>query len=415
MSKRLQPTQVILSFEHPARAVDSVAEAMAHGLRSHGAAVEVLTLPRDLPALSKLQPQEVSGVISMGSLPLNARIAGKPLWEHLTCRFDVFLLDALPYDLARVPALSEFLLAALQDARLGLLSPEDGYRRWLQDALPVRWAYLPFGAFSRIQPFCEPVTPQRRLCVIGTVGGELGGSPVGESLLGLLTRHLGHRFNQHRLEALSEALLAPNANSMPAITVCQELGWGTADALTQRCLPTIIAVDSWVKRERRLAAVRSLAGIPCDFFGQGWKELLGEIPGFRHMGTIWHEDIGLLLPHYLGVVNFDPNWSYGVHDRVYTAAASGVCVLTNENEALSAARLPRLATFNANRPDLAGVVHRAGWFEDFGKLHRPDAEQLSKHGWATRMAQWIGSGDTPQGVRLHEKEPEGSGIRSCKL
>ena len=389
----MEPVLLILCFEHPTNAVLSVGEAMATGLRSHGTAVRVCRLPRDLGVLAQLPPESVSGILSLGSLPLSAQIAGRPLWEHFPAPMQVYLLDALLYDLARVPAMGDFLVAALQDKRLGLLSPEDGYRRWLQPALPVSWGQLAFAAFVHATPFAAPVPAQQRLCVVGNVGNELGGSPAGETLLALLQRLLGVQFARSRLRRLVEALGASDADAMPAVTVCRELHWSPAQALNSRQLPTLIAVDSWVKRTRRIAAVRSLAGVPCDFFGSGWAELLGEVPGFRHVGQIQHNDIAKLLPHYSAIVNFDPNWQHGVHDRVYTAAAAGVAVVTNHNLALAGAAIPadRLALYDARRPDLAGAVREAGWLERRAPCFRVDTEMLTRHGWAARMAGWLGS------------------------
>lgn len=384
------PVFLFLSFEHPNNAVDTVAEAMALGLRAHGVDAAVCTLPRDLPKLAQLPPERVAGLMSLGSLPLTARIGGRLLWEHFPVPVSLFLLDALPYDLARVPGMATFLEAALQNPRLSLVSPEDGYRRWLGEALPVRWTHLPFGAFPAVQPGRVVEPPQARVCVIGTVGSELGGSPVGETLDALLQRVLGGAAPARRAR-LAEALTAPDAAAMPALTVCRELGWSPADALHSQRLPVLIAIDSWVKRERRLAAVRSLAGIPCDFFGRGWAELLGEVPGFRHVGQVHHGDIARLVPHYMAVLNFDPNWSHGVHDRVYTATAMGTRVLTNTNEALAGAALPGdlVATYDANRPALAQTLLDAGWLDALPAPARPRAELLAGHGWAARMAGWL--------------------------
>jgi hypothetical protein len=385
------PVFLILSFEHPANAVDSVAEAMANGLRCHGVDAAVCTLPRDLAKLSQLPADRVCGMISMGSLPLSARIGGRPLWEHFPVPVSVYLLDALIYDLSRVPAMGDFLVAALQNPRLSLISPEDGYRRWLGQALPVRWSHLPFAAFPQITPHEPAPDRQARLCVVGTVGSELGGSPATETLEPLLQRLLGQRVDASLRAALVDALLAEDAEPMPAMTVCRVLNWELRDALTSGCLPVLTAVDSWAKRHRRIQAVRSLAGLPCDFFGHGWAELLGEVPGFRYVGQIRHTDIAKLSVNYLGLVNFDPNWRHGVHDRVFTVTAMGVRVLTNDNAALDSLQLPPslVTRYDANRPALAERVADSGWLDCMPAPAQPSAEVMAQHNWGTRMGQWL--------------------------
>ncbi len=397
MSTSHRNLMAVLAFDHPLGAVTSVAERMAAGLACQGLEARVLTLPRDAEALARLPRERVAGILSLGPVPLGLRVGGQPLWQHFDqATVSVYLLDALIYDLARVPATREFLTAAANNPRLSLLAPEAGYRDWLGAALPVAWRYLPFAAFPHLAlpgtPEAAPVEPQSRFCVIGTIGGELGGSPVGESLSALLQRLLGRQVAAPRLQQAQDALLAADAHPLPARTLAASLGLAPADVLAGGApLTAAIAVDSWFKRERRLAAVRSLAGLPVDFFGTGWQALLGDVPGFRHVGQIQHGDIARLLPHYLGLVNFDPNWQHGVHDRVYTATAIGGRVITNHNSALDEACLPaeRVLRYDANRPALAEAVVDQGWLDSLPLPARPDAALLARHTWGTRMAQWL--------------------------
>ena len=115
---------LVLAFDHPLQAVDSVAERIAAGLACHGLNAVASSLPRDAARLAELQPDQLEGVLSLGPMPLSVRVNQRPLWEHFSCRFTVFLLDALLYDLARVPVMREFLAAAQHDRRLGLASPK---------------------------------------------------------------------------------------------------------------------------------------------------------------------------------------------------------------------------------------------------------------------------------------------------
>jgi len=387
----------VLAFEHPNNAVTSVAERMAAGLVCQGLNARVFTLPGDAQALAAVPPQQMLGVLSLGPMPLATEIDGRPLWEHFgRSPVSVYLLDALLYDLARVPVMKEFLADAASQPRLSLISPEAGYRDWLGGTLPVAWRYLPFAAFPQLAlpgtADATPAEPQGRFCVVGTIGGELGNAPAGETLPALLQRLLGRRVDSRRLQQAAEALNAPDAHPMPARTLAASLGWTPAEVMTgNEQLAATIAVDSWFKRERRLAAVRSMTGLQVDFFGSGWDQLLGEVPGFRHVGQIRHGDIAKLVPHYLGLVNFDPNWQHGLHDRVYTTTAMGCRIITNDNSALAEAALPHelLLSYDANRPAIAESVAAAGWLDSLPPPARPNSELLARHQWGTRMAQWL--------------------------
>jgi hypothetical protein len=384
-------TFLVLAFDHPMRAVESVADRMAAGLSTLGLDARVLTVPRDAEQLAALDPAQVCGVLSLGPMPLALQVNRRPLWEHFECPVSVYLLDAILYDLARVPVMRAFLAAARRDRRLTLVSPESGYREWLGEALDVQWDVVPFAAFPRLQPGAAPTAAQPRLAVIGTIGDELGGTPVGEKLPDLLQRVAGRIARTERLAQLGDALRASDAHAMPARTTMDVLGWSLEQAFDREPLAALIAIDSWIKRQRRIDAVRSLAGQPVDFYGNGWLSVLGEVPGFRHVGRIHHDDIALLLSHYRAVLNFDPNWAGGVHDRVYTAAAMGVTVVTNANTGLATAGLPSdlVITYPANRPALGGTLEALGLFTGAPHTNAPRADVLARHNWGSRMADWL--------------------------
>src|SRR4051812_12938025 len=115
---------LVLAFDHPTRAVESVGVRMAAGLGTLGFNATVLSLPRDAAVLAQMAPSRVSGILSLGPMPLQIRLNDRPLWEHFSCPLSVYMLDAILYDMARVPVMGDFLNAARADSRLGLVSPE---------------------------------------------------------------------------------------------------------------------------------------------------------------------------------------------------------------------------------------------------------------------------------------------------
>jgi hypothetical protein len=394
---------LVLAFDHPTRAVESVGERMAAGLCTLGFDAAVLSLPRDAARLAQLPPSHVCGVLSLGPLPLSVRIGERPLWEHFDCPVSLYLLDAILYDMARVPVMSDFLNAARKDARLGLVAPETGYRDWLGKILAVQWDHVPFAAFPCVQRGTlaragqTDTTVLPRVAVIGTIGSELGGTPAGETLPDLLARVAGAHAGADRLATLHDALLAADADAMPAQTVARVLGWGPERAFDRPSLAVMVAVDSWVKRHRRIQAVASLAGVPVDFYGTGWKAQFGETPGFNYIGRVHHDHIARVLAHYRATVNFDPNWQGGMHDRVYSAAAMGTHVFTNANTGLAAAGLPAdlVTAYDANRPALAALVRNSAVLSS-KKPITPRLDVLARNNWGSRMADWLCADKAPR-------------------
>ncbi len=403
---------LVLAFDHPTRAVESVADRMAAGLCTLGFDAAAVSLPRDAAKLAALPPGQVCGVLSMGPLPLSVRIGDKPLWKHFTCPVSIYLLDAIIYDMARVPAMGEFLADAQRDPRLGLVAPETGYREWLGETIGVHWDHLPFAAFPGVRrgqaagPAGDAPEVLSRVAVVGTIGNELGGTPAGETLPALLQRVAGALAPAAQLERLHDALLAPDADAMPALTVARELGWGPDRALSRASLGVFIAVDSWMKRDRRIQAVASLEGVPVDFFGTGWRETFGDVRGFNYIGRVRHDDIARVLGHYQATVNFDPNWQGGMHDRVYTAAAMGTHVITNENSGFLTAGLPSdlITTYDANRPCLAQLVRERGVL-DAPPSGAARLDVLARHNWGSRMAQWLATAPAAKAAPAVDRDP----------
>ncbi len=108
--------------------------------------------------------------------------------------------------------------------------------------------------------------------------------------------------------------------------------------------------------------MRALKEHPIDFFGAGWESIASDFRDRRFLGTVAHHDIGLLCQRYAVLLNFDPNWGHGLHDRVFTAVGNGCRVLTNRSGALDELRLPAaeaVLAYDANNPVLGHLAERA--------------------------------------------------------
>jgi hypothetical protein len=100
------------------------------------------------------------------------------------------------------------------------------------------------------------------------------------------------------------------------------------DAATALC-----AIDSCLKRYRRVKVARALRGLPVDFYGENWEQHVGDTASFRfckpdpdHNHAFSH-----ICQHYAGLVNFDPNFGHGTNERAVSALAMGVPIANNFN------------------------------------------------------------------------------------
>jgi len=98
-------------------------------------------------------------------------------------------------------------------------------------------------------------------------------------------------------------------------------------------LSALCAVDSCLKRHRRVTVVRALRGLPVDVYGENWAQYVGDEPSMRLLvpNPNHNHAFSYLCQHYAGLVNFDPNFGDGTNERAVSALALGVPIANNFN------------------------------------------------------------------------------------
>jgi hypothetical protein len=387
---------LILASDHPNNAVVSVGEWMAGGLMSLGIDARVLSIPRDISSLSGLLQDGIAGIISLGPMPLEIKIDNRwYLWQKLNCPVWLYLLDAIIYDYHRVPVMREFLKDALSNDQLTIVSPERGYfdllgKKTTGGCLPEGIQHIPFGHFANIKFSTRP--KEQRLCVIGTIGGELGLPPDVNSMQEIVAMFGQNFMGQQEQQSLVNHLSSQDIPDMPLRLLVDFFDWRADQVFSDDKLPLICAIDSYYKRLRRFIAIRSLSGMPIDFYGSGWANYFPDEKTFRFLGNIKHQEVAQYSARYKAVVNFDPNWETGVHDRVFTTCAMGTPVITNSNAALDTANLPSelIHTYSANNPQLQRIAEQLLMSKD--ATGSPHLQTLTQHSWVNRLARLL----TPQ-------------------
>ena len=386
----LPKNMLIIASDHPVDAVLSVGRWMAAGFASVGVNCDVVSIPRDNQRLAEILQKEPLGVIALGPMALNITIEGRYyIWQALRCPVCLFMLDAIIYDYLRVPSIRAFIDDARVNENLWLISPEGGYfdllRRTEQGGFfPNQTRHVPFGHFANLAS--APRNAIDRICVIGTLGNELGLGPSESSIEDVISNYGHGVISERQQKELVETTFSHTMPDMPLRFLMQYLCWRWEEVFELRNLKFICAIDSYIKRLRRFSAVRSLCGMPVDFYGTGWSAYFPGERDFRFLGSVSHGEIASTIASYKAVINFDPNWESGVHDRVFTSCAMGVPVITNENSALEGLGLPgRLVhAYSANAPDLRDVATKLIKSRDEPtRFHVPT---LTEHSWTNRAA-----------------------------
>ncbi|MBT9611615.1 MAG: methyltransferase domain-containing protein [Pseudomonadota bacterium] len=394
VGKRTEPSPapwVLIYPAHDDGVTDNFSHEMAAALRAEGEAVVELNMSTDLSAQWSRLPATLSGVITIGALPLNIQVGGRPLAELFECPVYAYLLDSPIYDLARVPATRDFIRRAWDNEKLVPILAERSYLQLgqggAQPLLPPQAFYLPFAAFTapdESRRSAAELPQQQRILVIGALGQELSRAAIRQDLEATLMSANAPGLAHSDVHALAAAMMSANAAGNPLVTAHALLSLSGKDLFTDSMMTLMCAGDSFLKRVRRVLAVESLRGVPVDFIGPGWDQAFGDQDGFRFLGSMPHAQLPALMPLYRGVLNLDPNWDWGCHDRAYSAWAQGVPVMTHNNAAIVEERVPAamVHAFSPNAPDLAAVADE--WLARPAPQSEPSAAML-RCGWNERI------------------------------
>jgi len=376
---------------HDDGVTDNFSHEIAAALRSEGEAVIELNMSADLSAQWSRLPGTFAGVITVGALPLNIQVGGRPLAELFQCPVYAYLLDSPIYDLARVPATRDFIRRAWDNDKLVPVLAERSYLTLglggSHPLLPPQSMYLPFAAFSAPDECRRAVSellPQQRILVVGALGQELSRGAIRQDLASTLASANAPGLTHADIQSLAQAMLEADAPGNPLVTAQSLLSLDGHELFGDHMMTLMCAGDSFLKRMRRVLAVESLRGIPVDFVGPGWEQAFGDQDGFRFLGSMPHGQLPALMPLYSGVLNLDPNWDWGCHDRAYSAWAQGVPVMTHRNAAIAEEHVPNelVHAFLPNAPDLAAVAD--AWLMRRAPCDEPTAT-LSRFSWGERI------------------------------
>ena len=106
--------------------------------------------------------------------------------------------------------------------------------------------------------------------------------------------------------------------------------------LDEDLLRLFLATDSYLKRYRRLFVIWQLKQFNLEVYGSGWSTLAGDISDkwTLHDTVNYNSQYGIFLNADF-VLNVDPVWPSGIHDRVFNAMSCGAIPITNFNKLTS--------------------------------------------------------------------------------
>ena len=327
----LYPKAVVLTNSHPFGGTDMMALSLAAALQGNGYEAHVVNindadLRRHLPTL---QDPQVELMITTGTLPLTLQIDQMPLWRVVAGKTDfvAYIIDAWPYDYVRVASCRDFLNDWTRMPNLHVASLE----RNDAGLIGQRAHYFPTGAYSA--PWRRgPKAFGDRLMIWASANKELAVTRFHDDFESTIVANNPWGLEPRRIATIAEALRHTTiVHGLSAVAYAFDEP--VQSLVRPEAMTALCAIDSCLKRYRRVKVARALRGLPVDFYGQNWEQHVGGTESFRfckpdpdHNHAFSH-----ICQHYAGLVNFDPNFGHGTNERAVSALAMGIPIANNFN------------------------------------------------------------------------------------
>jgi hypothetical protein len=328
---KLYPKAVVLTNSHPYGGTEMMARSLRAGLAANGYDAYVVNVnDADLAQhLPLIRDPDVEFMITTGTIPLTLQMDNAPLWRQVPAHVDfvTYIIDAWPYDYVRVPSLRDFLRDWETMPNLHVAGLEYNDAR----LIGPRAHYFPTGAYSA-PARREPKNRGDRLMIWASANKELSVTGIHDEFEQTIAGNNHWGLTPARIATISEALR--HTTTVHGLSAVAAAFGEPIDTLVQPdAMTALCAIDSCLKRYRRVKVARAIRGLPVDFFGENWPQHVGDCSSFRFFKPIPDHNhvFSHLCQHYSGLVNFDPNFGHGTNERAVSALAMGIPIANNFN------------------------------------------------------------------------------------
>jgi len=271
----------------------------------------------------------------------------------------MYCIDNIIYDLSRNPVCKKIFNLAKYENRIKIILAADDHIQNLQlnnelDDFASKPIFMPMAGFFDHCLFEKP-HKIKKLCVIGNPSAlKVANVIIKDDMIKTAEENNFLCLSKKELSSIVDGCSDINFSGNVVNVILDRLKTKSLDLLDDNLLKFSASIDSFIRVNTRLSAIRSLIGTPIDFYGSGWDDFFPYEKNFEFKGLISHFDIPKICTKYKAVINFDPNFENGVHDRIFTALGVGTKVITNKNIFLN--NIPEyfslIKTFDINNPDL---------------------------------------------------------------
>ncbi|NYG33383.1 hypothetical protein HZU83_09835 [Sphaerotilus montanus] len=329
---QMYPKAIVLTNQHPFGGTEMMAQSIRSALDANGYDTRIININdrNDLESLPVLvSDPHLALVMTTGTLPLLVRIDGKPIWRAIAAQvqFITYVIDAWPYDYVRVEPFRRFIEDWNIKNNLHTVSLEANDAK----LIGPRAHYMPSGAYPAPHRQGPKIYPDR-LFMWASANKELAVTMVHDEFRDTFHANNAWHLSEQKIERASEALrYTTTVHGLSAIAAALET---PADILVKPdTMTALCALDSCLKRYRRVKVAKALRGLPVDIYGENWEQHVGGTASFRLLkpNPDHNHAFGYICQQYAGLFNFDPNFGHGTNERAVSALAMGIPIANNFN------------------------------------------------------------------------------------
>jgi hypothetical protein len=335
----MYPKAVVLTNRHPYGGTDMMAQSLASALDANGYDTHVVsTGDASLDRLvGLLADPTLALVMTTGTVPLQIQVNRSPVWRAVapSVQFITYVIDAWPYDFVRIDACRSFLNDWQRLPNLHVASLEANDARLIGQgsgkSSGKRCHHMPTGAYPAPRRRGPKQHPER-LMIWASANKELAVTAVHDQFEPTLAANNPWGLDAGRIGRTAEALRHTEiVHGLGAIAAA--LGEPVEAVVEPSQMIALCAIDSCLKRYRRVKVAKALKGLPVDIYGENWQQHVGDVASFRLLtpNPNHNHAFSHLCQHYAGLVNFDPNFGHGTNERAVSALALGIPIANNFN------------------------------------------------------------------------------------
>lgn len=335
---------LFISSPHPSNAIEAPAKLILEGFKKIGYHADHVNASKELnrkELINLLEKNDYDFVFTLNIRTLLLRKHINRIFKIIKCPIIVFLLDHPVY---HMDGIRKILPNVKQS--ICLLTPDEIHQRILSEYIQKnKYTYASAVFFPWAAPIDLPnknhnIQIYDLLCFCSLDGEIESGTSEKEFIDSLNEKSEKIYFEEFFNQIVNIDLSTP-------LEIHFEKGFKKKlDFDSPELCERFAQFDSLVKRIRRnlfgkmILSTATKSNLKLCLCGSGWDKITNIHDNVTLLGSVSYMEQFALYAQTKILINIDPNWTNGIHDRVFNSLASGISVITNKSHYLLTDPIP---------------------------------------------------------------------------